>query len=125
MGGKTKHPINFLFVIAVNHLPDGSSPITPSEKPPRSSSQTKPTGRKSKSSSLSAIKRKYGKALSHNGEPKWYLESSSSGNTNNNNNNDNNNTNMSSAISTPNADRPSRKLGKLKKILFLFLSMIR
>lgn len=43
---------------------------------------------------------------SKNGESKWYLETA---NTNNNNNNG------SSAISTPNIDRPSRKLGMIKK----------
>ncbi|CAF4968261.1 unnamed protein product, partial [Rotaria socialis] len=78
------------------------------EKPPRSISQSKSSGRKSKSSSLSAIKRKYGKAHSQNGDPEWYLENLSRANTNNNNNNNNdNNTAISSAMSTPTIDRPS------------------
>ncbi|CAF1544093.1 unnamed protein product, partial [Rotaria sordida] len=74
---------------------------------PRSISQTKSSGRKSKSSST--IKRKHGKANVYNGEPKWYLETLSSINTNNNNNNDN--TAISSTISTPIIDRSSRRLG--------------
>ena len=54
------------------HFPvDGCNPSTPPEKPPRSISQTKSSGRKSKSST---IKRKPGKTNGRNGEAKWYLE---------------------------------------------------
>ncbi|CAF3320124.1 unnamed protein product [Rotaria socialis] len=100
-----------LRTLTFNHLVDGSNPPTSPEKPPRSISQSKSSGRKSKSSSLSAIKRKYGKAHSQNGDPEWYLENLSRANTNNNNNNNNdNNTAISSAMSTPTIDRPSQKL---------------
>ncbi|CAF3953866.1 unnamed protein product [Rotaria sordida] len=96
-----------LRTLTFNQLVDGCSPITPPDKPPRSISQTKSSGRKSKSSST--IKRKHGKTNVYNGEPKWYLETLSSINTNNNNNNDN--TAISSTISTPIIDRSSRRLG--------------
>jgi hypothetical protein len=72
-------------------------------------SQTKSSGRKSK---CSTIKRKPGKTNGRNTEPKWYLENLSLINTNNNNNNDN--ATISSTISTPTIDRPTRKLGKIK-----------
>ncbi|CAF3436491.1 unnamed protein product [Rotaria sp. Silwood1] len=98
-----------LRTLTFNQLVDGCNPTTPPDKPPRSISQTKSPGRKSKSSS--AIKRKQGKRNVHNGEPKWYLETLSSINTNNNNNNNNNdNTTISSTISTPIIDRSTRRL---------------
>ncbi len=105
----------------VVHFPvDGCHSITPPEKPPRSMSQTKSSGRKSKSST---IKRKLGKINGKNGEAKWYLESASSINTNNNNNNIDNST-ISSARSTPITDRPSRKLGKMNSFDYHFNLLI-
>ncbi len=90
------------------HFPvDGGHSMTPPEKPPRSMSQTKSSGRKSK---CSMIKRKPGK----NGEAKWYLETLSSMNINHNEN--------TSITSTPVHDRPSRKLGKIE---FNSLDLIR
>ena len=96
------------------HFPvDGSSSTTTPEKPPRSLSQTKPTGKKSKSS---GTKRKAGRGNGKNGESKWYLEtSSSSANTVNHEN-----TALSNLVtSTPVIDRPSRKLGKFKLMFFI------
>jgi len=92
-----------LFVLV--HFPnDECRSMTPPDKPPRSMSQTKASGRKSRSS---FIRRKPSK----NDESKWYIETT---NINNNNNNNNNNNHEASTTSTPIIDRSSRKLGKTK-----------
>ena len=97
-----KKKLSNIFLV---HTPvDGYNSTTPT----RSMSQTKSSGRKSKSSSSSNIKRKHGKASLRNSEPKWYLENLSSMNSNNNNNNNDNIT-----ISTPIVDQPTRKLRKI------------
>ncbi len=105
-----------MIFFAVHFPDDGRNPSTPPDKPPRSMSQTKSSGRKSK---RSTIKRKSGKTNERNGEAKWYLETSSINMNNNNNNNDN--TTISSTISTPSIDRSTRKLGKFKKIIYDFV----
>lgn len=82
------------------HFPnDECRSMTPPDKPPRSMSQTKTPGRKSRSSFIK-------KKSSKNDESKWYIET-----TNINTNNNNNNNHDTSTISTPNIDRSSRKLG--------------
>ncbi|CAF4299502.1 unnamed protein product, partial [Rotaria sp. Silwood2] len=115
-----------LRTLTFNQLVDGCNPTTPPDKPPRSISQTKSSGRKSKSSS--AIKRRHGKTHVHNGEAKWYLETLSSINTNNNNNNNHDNTTVSSTISTPIIDRSTRRLvllfDNLKLIKKFFFSNV-
>jgi hypothetical protein len=97
--------LRFFFYYLVHFPVDSSNAMTPPEKPPRSMSQTKSCGKKSK---CSTIKRKAGR----NGESKWYLESSSSININHNEN---------TTISTPIIERPSRKLGKLELISFVMI----
>ncbi len=109
--------IGVLFLYLVHFPVNGGNAMTPPEKPPRSMSQTKSCGKKSK---CSATKRKSGR----NGESKWYLETSSTININ-----QNENATMSSITSTPINERPSRKLGKLELIyldlirMFLFLQL--